>query len=156
MNDTVNIGKCVIRTDLHYLVDSHCWVRFNDDGTLTVGITDVAQNMAGPVLHVYIRKKGMRQKGQNLATIESSKWVGPLKAPVSGEIVEANLALEKDPGLVNRSPYGDGWVMRIKPLKLEEERGALLSGAEAVEAYRRKIEEQSVKACAEVAECEPK
>jgi glycine cleavage system H protein len=154
MGETVKIGRCLIQTDLHYLVDDHCWVRFNDDGTLTVGITDVAQHMAGPVLHVYVRKKGLRQKGQNLATIESGKWVGPLKAPVSGEIVEANEALEKDPGLVNRSPYGEGWVVRLKALKLEQERGALLTGAAAVEAYRRKIEQQSLKACAEVAACE--
>jgi len=87
----IKIGKCIIQTDLHYLVEDHSWARFNDDGTVTVGITDVAENMAGPILHVYPRKKGMRQKGQSLATIESGKWVGPLKSPITGEILEANV-----------------------------------------------------------------
>jgi glycine cleavage system H protein len=151
MSETVKIGKCIIQTDLYYIVDDHSWVRLNDDGSVTVGITDVAENMAGPILHVYPRKKGMRQKGQSLATIESGKWVGPLKSPVSGEILEANAALDKDPGIVNRSPYGDGWIVRMKPVKLDEERKSFLTGAEAVEAYRKKIESADLKACAEVA-----
>ena len=151
MSDTVKIGKCIIRTDLHYLVEDHSWVRFEDDGTVTVGITDVAENMAGPILHVYPRKKGMRQKGQSLATIESGKWVGPLKSPITGEIVEANAVLNKDPGIVNRSPYGDGWIVRMKPLKLDEERKFFVTGDAAVEAYRKRIEEQNMKVCAEVA-----
>lgn len=151
MSETVKIGKCIIQTDLHYLVEDHSWVRFNDDGSVTVGITDVAENMAGPILHVYARKKGMRQKGQSLATIESGKWVGPLKAPITGEILEANAALDKDPGVVNRSPYGEGWVVRMKPAKLDEERRFFLTGDAAVEAYRKRIDEQNLKACAEVA-----
>ena len=151
MSETVKIGKCIIQTDLHYLVEDHSWVRFNDDGTVTVGITDVAENMAGPILHVYPRKKGMRQKGQSLATIESGKWVGPLKSPVSGEIVEANPALDKDPGIVNRSPYGDGWIVRMKPLKLDEEQKFFVTGDAAVEAYKKRIENENMKACAEVA-----
>ena len=151
MSETVKIGKCIIQTDLHYLVEDHSWVRFNDDGTVTVGITDVAENMAGPILHVYPRKKGMRQKGQSLATIESGKWVGPLKSPITGEIVEANAVLDKDPGIVNRSPYGDGWIARMKPSKLDEEKAAFVTGDAAVEAYRKRIEEQNMRACAEVA-----
>jgi len=151
MADTVKIGKCIIQTDLHYLVEDHSWVRFNDDGTVTVGITDVAENMAGPILHVYPRKKGPRQKGQSLATIESGKWVGPLKSPISGEILEANAVLDKDPGIVNRSPYADGWIVRMKPTKLDEEKKFFLTGDAAVEAYKKRIEDQNMKACAEVA-----
>jgi len=151
MSDTVKIGKCIIQTDLHYLVEDHSWARFNDDGTVTVGITDVAENMAGPILHVYPRKKGMRQKGQSLATIESGKWVGPLKSPITGEILEANPALDKDPGIVNRSPYGDGWIARMKPTKLDEEKSAFVTGDAAVEAYRKRIDAENMKACAEVA-----
>ena len=147
----IKIGKCIIQTDLHYLVEDHSWARFNDDGSVTVGITDVAENMAGPILHVYPRKKGMRQKGQSLATIESGKWVGPLKSPITGEILEANAALDKDPGIVNRSPYGDGWIARMKPSKLDEEKSAFVTGDAAVEAYRKRIDEQNMRACAEVA-----
>src|SRR5688572_21606430 len=127
MTEPVKIGKCVIDPDLLYRVEDHSWVRLNDDGSATVGITDVAENMAGPILHVYPKKKGTRARGQSLATIESGKWVGPLKSPLSGEILEANPALDKDPGIVNRSPYGDGWILRMKPTKLDEERKDFLT-----------------------------
>ena len=150
MAEPVKIGKCVIDPDLLYRVEDHSWVRLNDDGSATIGITDVAENMAGPILHVYPKKKGARARGQSLATIESGKWVGPLKSPLTGEILEANAALDKDPGIVNRSPYGDGWILRMKPTKLDEERKDFLTGDAAVEAYRKRIEEQNMKACAEV------
>jgi glycine cleavage system H protein len=153
MAEEVKIGKCVILPELFYRVEDHSWVRFADDGSVTVGITDVAENMAGPILHVYPKKKGARARGQSLATIESGKWVGPLKSPLSGEILEANPALDKDPGIVNRSPYGDGWILRMRPTKLDEERKDLLTGEAAVEAYRKRIEEQSMKACAEIEAC---
>lgn len=154
MAEPVQIGKCVIVPDLLYRVADHSWVRLEDDGTATIGITDVAENMAGPILHVYPKKKGARKRGQSLATIESGKWVGPLKSPLSGEIVEANPALDKDPGIVNREPYGGGWILRMTPSNLDEERADLLTGDAAVEAYRKRIEEEDLKACAEVAACD--
>lgn len=151
MGEAVKIGKCVVQTDLHYLVEEHSWVRFNDDGTVTVGVSDIAENMAGPILHVYPRKKGLRKKGQSLATIESDKWVGPLKSPLTGEILETNPVLDSDPKIVNRSPYQEGWIVRMKPTNLDEERKHLLTGEQAVEAYRKHIELHQLKACAEVA-----
>lgn len=150
MSESVAIGKCIILPELHYRVEDHSWVRFNDDGTVTVGITDVAEHMAGPVLHVYPRKKGLRKKGQSLATIESDKWVGPLKSPLTGEIIAVNPVLDKDPGVVNRSPYHEGWIVRLQPTNLDEERKDFLTGEAAVEAYRKRIAAQELKACAEV------
>jgi glycine cleavage system H protein len=155
MAEVVKIGKCVIVPDLLYRVEDHSWVRLNDDGSATVGMTDVAENMAGPILHVYPKKKGNRTRGQSLATIESGKWVGPLKSPLTGEILEANPALDKDPGIVNRSPYGDGWIVRMQPSKLDEERADFLTGDAAIEAYRKRIAEQNLKACEEVAASDP-
>ena len=151
MSEDVKIGKCLIRPDLSYRVEDHSWVRFHDDGTVTVGITDVAENMAGPVLHVYPRKPGPRKRGQSLATIESDKWVGPLKSPLTGEILEANPLLAKDPGIVNRSPYDEGWICRMKPSNLDAEKGDFVTGDAAVEAYRKRIESEHLKVCAEVA-----
>lgn len=155
MAELVKIGKCVLVPDLLYRVEDHSWVRLNDDGSATVGMTDVAENMAGPILHVYPKKKGNRARGQSLATIESGKWVGPLKSPLTGEILEANPALDKDPGIVNRSPYGDGWIVRMQPSKLDEERADFLTGDAAIEAYRKRIADQNLKACEEVAACDP-
>ncbi len=151
MAEVEEIRGCVIRKDLYYAVDDHTWVRLNDDGTVTVGMTDVAQNMAGPILHVRVKKVGtVRAKGKPLGTVESSKWVGPVKSPLSGEIVKVNEALKDDPQLVNRSPYNKGWIAQLNPTNLDEELKGLLSGDPAVEAYREKIEREDIKACEHV------
>lgn len=154
MPEAVKIGKCLIRPELYYRVEDHSWARLEADGTATVGITDVAENMAGPILHVYPRKPGPRKRGQSLATIESDKWVGPLKSPLTGDVLEANPLLAKDPLVVNRSPYDEGWIVKMRPTNLDAEKGDFVTGDAAVEAYRKRIESESLKACAEVAaEC---
>lgn len=151
MSEHEEIRGCVILKDLHYSVDDHTWVTANPDGTVTVGMTDVAQNMAGPVLHAKAKKTGtIREKGKPLATIESSKWVGPLKSPVSGEIVEINERVAADANLINRSPYKDGWIIKMKPSKLDEELKILVTGDAAVQAYREKIEKEDLKTCEHV------
>ncbi len=137
--------------DLHYNVNDHTWVRMNDDGTVTLGMTDVAQNMAGPLLHAKVKAAGTtRKKGKPIATVESAKWVGPVKSPLSGEIVEVNEAIEKDAKIINQSPYNRGWIVKMQPSQLDEEIGELLTGQEAVEAYKNKIESEDIKACEHV------
>lgn len=151
MAESEEIRGCVIRKDLYYLVDDHTWVQVNADGTITVGMTDVAQNMAGPILHVKAKAAGtVRSKGKPLATVESGKWVGPVKSPVSGEIVEVNAELAQDPRLVNRSPYKQGWIVKLKPTNLDQELAQMLTGDQAVKAYREKIEKEDIKACEHV------
>ena len=151
MAEQEEIRGCVILKNLYYLVDDHTWLTVNDDATVTVGMTDVAQNMAGPILHAKAKKVGtFREKGKPLATVESSKWVGPLKSPVSGEIASINDAVAQNAHLINRSPYKDGWVVKLKPSKLDEELQSLLTGDAAVQAYREKIEKEDLKACEHV------
>lgn len=151
MSDREEIRGCVILKNLYYLVDDHTWLTVNDDATVTVGMTDVAQNMAGPILHAKAKKVGtFREKGKPLATVESSKWVGPLKSPVSGEITEINEGVVRDAQAINRSPYKDGWIMKLKPSKLDEELKHMLTGDEAVQAYREKIEKEDLKVCEHV------
>lgn len=148
MSDREEIRGCVILKDLHYSVEDHTWIRLNDDGTVTVGMTDIAQSMAGPILHAKTKKVGLeRQKGKPLATVESGKWVGPIKSPVSGEIVEVNEALAGDARLINRSPYKDGWVLRMKPSSLDEDMKTMCTGDEAVAKYKKRIEDEDLKAC---------
>jgi len=149
--DTAEIKGCVIRKDLYYLVTDHTWVRTEDDGTVIIGMTDVAQNMAGELLHAKIKKVGTkRPKGRPIATVESSKWVGPVKTPLSGEITEVNEKVQKDATLVNKSPYDEGWLVRVMPSDLETELAEMTTGDAAVEAYREKFETEDLKACAEV------
>ena len=94
---------CNIPEDLYYLVDKHVWVRYESDSLVTVGITDVAQHMAGKVIAVSPKKVGKAlTKGQSAGTVESGKWVGPVQVPVNGELVAVNDALKTNPGLINQ------------------------------------------------------
>ncbi|MBI2821603.1 MAG: glycine cleavage system protein GcvH [Acidobacteria bacterium] len=151
MSETQEIRGCVIRKDLYYRVEDHTWLRLNDNGTVSVGMTDVAQNMAGPLLHAKAKGVGtQRARGKPIATVESAKWVGPVKSPVSGEIVEVNQEVAQDAQTVNRSPYLQGWIVRMKPANLESELAEMVSGDAAVEAYRQKIERENLKTCIHV------
>ena len=109
------VNKCNLPEDLYYIVGKHVWAR-REGELVTVGMTDVAQNMAKTIVAVTPKAAGKSvQKGRNIATVESGKWVGPVTAPVSGEIVAVNEALAVSPSLVNSDPYGAGWVARLRP-----------------------------------------
>ena len=100
--------------DLLY-AKSHEWLRLEKDSA-TVGITDHAQSELSDVVYVELPKPGRKvTAGEPIATVESVKAASDIYAPVSGEIVEANTTLSSDPGLVNREPYGHGWLFRMKP-----------------------------------------
>lgn len=109
---------------------SHEWVRQEDDGTVTVGITDHAQELLGDLVFVEPPEVGRQvNAGEECAVVESVKAASDVYSPVSGEVVASNEALEGTPELINQSPYGEGWLMRIKPA----DAGALdqLLGADA-------------------------
>lgn len=148
MAEYPDVRGCIIPLDLYYSVNDHTWVRVNDDGTVTVGMTDVAQNLAGPLLHAKAKKVGaVRARGKPLATVESGKWVGPVKSPLSGEIVEVNEDVVQDAKLINMSPYKRGWIVRLKPTNFDDEIKDMLTGDAALEAYRKKIEADDIKGC---------
>lgn len=95
----------------------HEWLRVDpDDASLaTIGITDFAQDELGDVVFVAVPRVGSRAvRGQAFGEIESVKTVSELFAPAGGEVVEVNAALVDQPELVNNSPYGDGWMVRIR------------------------------------------
>ncbi|MDX2225826.1 MAG: glycine cleavage system protein GcvH [Verrucomicrobiae bacterium] len=103
-----------IPADLRY-ASSHEWIRC-DGGTAVVGITDHAQHELTDVVYVELPKVGRRaEKGGPVAVIESVKAASDIYAPVGGEILEINPAVTADPSLVNRSPYGEGWLFKIRP-----------------------------------------
>ncbi|WP_420624188.1 glycine cleavage system protein GcvH [Candidatus Poriferisodalis sp.] len=103
-----------IPAELHYSSD-HEWVRPTQGG-LQVGITDFAQDALGDVVYVELPEIGaVVTADEAMCEIESTKSVSDLFAPVSGEVVEVNVALEDEPQLVNESPYGDGWICVIAP-----------------------------------------
>ncbi len=142
------INSCVIVKELYYAVEDNTWIRVNEDDTVTIGMTDIAQSMAGPILHAKTKSVGTaRKKGRPIATVESGKWVGPVKSPITGEIVEVNEGLADDAQLMNRSPYKDGWVVKMKAENLDQDLLDLVTGDDAVAAYKDKIEKDGMDAC---------
>lgn len=95
--------------------DSHEWVLDNGDGTVTVGITDHAQEALGDVVFVELPEAGRElDAGDEFGVIESVKAASDLYAPLAGEVIEVNEALEDSPEIVNDSPYGDGWILKLQ------------------------------------------
>lgn len=140
------INGCNLPEDLYYWPEKHVWARPEADGTVTVGITDVAQNLAKRFISCTIKKTTKPlEKGKSLATVESGKWVGPVPLPVAGEIVATNDAASKTPSVINDDPYGKGWVARIKPANWEADKAALVTGAEGVAAYQKFLDQEGIK-----------
>ncbi|MDQ7801873.1 MAG: glycine cleavage system protein H, partial [Armatimonadota bacterium] len=111
-----------------------------------VGITDVAQHLAKTIIAVTPKAVGRTvERGKSAGTVESGKWVGPITSPVTGKVVAVNERLKAEPTLVNQDAYGAGWILRLQPVRWEEERLALLTGAEAVDAYRVLLESQGIR-----------
>ena len=121
-----------IPKELRYTKD-HEWVRDSTDPQVVeVGITDYAQGELGDVVFVELPKSGAPLKQRDVfGTIEAVKAVSELYSPVAGTIVEANKALEQDPALVNRDPYGKGWMVKVKLKDAKELEGLLRADAYA-------------------------
>jgi glycine cleavage system H protein len=95
---------------------SHEWARLESDGTVTVGISDYAQQALGDLVFIETPEIDRTVKaGEACAVVESVKAASDIYAPVSGEIIDTNPELGNAPELVNNDPYGDGWIMRIRP-----------------------------------------
>lgn len=97
-----------------YFTKDHEWISVDGD-TATVGITDYAQSQLGDVVFVEVPPAGTAvEKGKEAAVVESVKAASDVYAPVSGEVIEGNAALEADPSLVNSAPEGEGWFFKLK------------------------------------------
>lgn len=107
-------------SELKY-ANSHEWARLEEDGTVTIGITDHAQEALGDVVFVELPEVGDRLAvGGEAGVVESVKAASDIYAPVSGEVIAINEALEDEPETVNADPYNDGWFYRIQPDDTEE------------------------------------
>jgi glycine cleavage system H protein len=123
--------------DLRY-TKSHEWVRSESDGTLTVGISDHAQELLGDLVFVETPETGSSfDAGAACAVVESVKAASDVYAPVAGEVVGVNEQLADSPELVNSDPYGEGWLFRLKPA----DAGAV-GGLMDAEAYQAMVDEE--------------
>jgi len=136
---------CDIPEDLYYDIERDVWIRFEGD-VATLGMTDVAQTRCGKFAAISFRDVGkVVKQGKTLATVESAKWVGPFPAPFTCEILEVNAnTFAKDILTANKEPYTDGWLVKVRPTDLEAERGHLVTGEEAFEKYKARIQELKV------------
>lgn len=129
------IRNCNIPDDLYYVVEKHIWARY-DGELVTVGMTDVAQHLAHTFLSVTAKAVGRTvKKSKSIATVESSKWVGPVPSPVEGDIVEINASVVSQPTTINRDPYGEGWIARLRPADWAADSADLATGQAGVAAY---------------------
>ena len=100
---------------------SHEWVRVEQDGTVTVGISDHAQDLLGDIVFVELPDIGTQMNAEDeVAIVESVKAASDVYSPVSGEIIEINELLLDNPETVNESPYSDGWFYKVQPDDLDE------------------------------------
>ncbi|GIK10401.1 MAG: glycine cleavage system H protein 2 [Anaerolineaceae bacterium] len=146
MGEITFVRSCVLAPGLFYKIEEHLWLRPEADGSITLGYTDVAQTTAGRILVVSFRPVGARyKKGKTIAIVESGKWLGPLRAPMDGTLVAANEILLADAGLVNRSPYKKGWIVRFKPDKLDLT--GFVSVEDAAQEYENFMERRNLDDC---------
>ncbi len=142
------IRGCNIPEDLYYLLDKHVWVRPLGGNLLRVGMTAVAGKLAGGKLAaVTVKAKNIGQEvkqGKSVATVESSKFVGPVPAPVTGVLLRANDKLAADPNLAIADPYGEGWIAEIQASAWEAEMGSLATGPAGAAAYQAKLEAENI------------
>lgn len=125
-------------TELRYAA-SHEWARLEEDGTVTVGITDHAQHALGDVVFVELPEiGGSLTAGEEAGVVESVKAASDIYAPVGGEVIEINTRLEDAPETVNNDPYTDGWFFKLQPEDTAELDDLLLSA----EDYRQRCEDE--------------
>jgi len=119
-----------IPSDLKY-TKSHEWVRQAQNGALEIGITDHAQSALGDLVFVEVPDVGRAlREGEACAVVESVKAASDVYAPLSGEITSGNPKLAAEPEAVNTSPYGEGWLMRLRPAPGALAAAALMPAAE--------------------------
>ena len=114
-----------IPADLKY-VASHEWLRQEEDGTITVGITHHAQDLLGDIVYVELPEVGEHvEVDAEIAVVESVKAASDVYAPIAGEILAVNEALVDAPETINEDPYGEGWFFKIKPDNADDYRGLM-------------------------------
>jgi glycine cleavage system H protein len=142
------VKGCNIPDDLYYNVENNVWARREADGTVTIGMTAYAAALAGQIVSCTPKKVGRSvEQNKSAATVESGKWVGPVKAPVSGEVVAINDAMSSGPGVINSDPYGGGWMVKMKPSNWDADSANLVTGGAVAAAFQAKMDAEGFAGC---------
>lgn len=142
------INGCDLPEDLFYFAEKHVYARPMGGGIIRVGMNTVAGKLAGGKLNaVTVRAKNIGAEipaGKSVATVESSKYVGPVPAPVTGVLKRANDKLSSDPNLAISDPYGEGWIVELEAGRWEAEKANLLTGGDGLAVYKAKLEAEKI------------
>ena len=142
------IRGCDLPEDLFYNPEKHVWAKPVDGHLVRVGMNTVAGKLAGGKLNaVTVRAKNIGAEipaGKSVATVESSKYVGPVPAPVTGVLKRANEKLAADPNLAISDPYGEGWIVELEAVAWETDKAGLLTGPDGLAAYKAKLEAENI------------
>lgn len=143
-----SVRGCFLPDDLYYHVESNVWARLEEDGSVTLGMTSYACALAGQLVAVTPKKPGREiEQFKTVSTVESGKWVGPVKAPVGGELLAINEALNDKPALVNEDPYGRGWMAKIRPSQWQTEKTSLITGPDISSVFEAKMQADGFGGC---------
>lgn len=143
------VNGCNLPDDLLYDVPNNLWYRAEGDGTYTVGMTMIATGMAGALVAFTAKKVGKTiEGGKSVATVESGKWVGPAKIGFDAEIVAVNDNLTANPKLANTDSYGEGWMVRVKPVDPAVPQSMLVPGTAVAAPYEAKMAADNFAGCA--------
>ncbi len=142
------VKGCNLPDDLLYDVENQIWFRELGDGTVMLGMTAVATAMAGKLVAYTPKAVGKDVKaGKSCATVESGKWVGPAKTAAGGTVVAVNDALSSNPSLANADPYGEGWLLVLKPEEWDTVKGTLVPGVQVAGPYEAKMNADGFAGC---------
>ena len=142
----MEIDHCVFPDDLLYDLENNTWLRVEESGEVTVGVTSVLPAIAGKLTLARLKSAEVAiQRGQSLGTLESLKFVGPIPSPVSGILLKTNGLIVDRPRIINDSPYQEGWIASLKPSHLALERILLSKSTESKTLLVKKIAEFHVR-----------
>jgi glycine cleavage system H protein len=143
---------CAFPEDVLYDVDHDVWLRPEGD-EVRIGMIDLAQTRCGRIVSVGWKEPGRRlRRGRPLCVVESAKWVGPVLSPIDGVLVACNRTeFDRDSAIANRYPYGEGWLVLVRPDQPLRPGAGLLEPAAALAHYRRIIDAEGIRCfrCAE-------
>ena len=141
------VRGCNLPDALLYDMENLTWYEELGDGTVRIGMTSVAVARAGTLVAVTPRRAGRKiEAGKSCATIESGKWVGPIRI-IAGEIVAANDALQDRPGTVNADPYGAGWMVVLRPDDWAAAKATLIPGSAVAGPYEARMAADGFAGC---------
>ena len=142
------VRGCNLPDELLYDVDNHIWFQEQGDGTVKLGMTQVATALAGQLVAFTPKKVGRKvDAGKSCATIESGKWVGPAKTAAAGEVIAVNDDMVAKPDTANADPYGAGWLLILKPEQWDDVKGKLTPGSAVAAPYEAKMAADGFAGC---------